>query len=79
MLQSELQSAPLMLQTEWYGNNEIEMKRNSHNIISNIDDNNNSVALVRERTIPSDRHLSAKLLPAFADRGVSRGQQFQTL
>jgi hypothetical protein len=26
---------------------------------------NNSVALVRERTIPTDRHLSAKLVPTF--------------
>jgi hypothetical protein len=35
----------------------------------------NSVALVRERTIPmSDRRLSAKLVPTFADRGVSHGQ-----
>ena len=31
----------------------------------------NSVALVRERTIPTER--SAKLVPTFADRGVSRG------
>jgi hypothetical protein len=29
----------------------------------------NSVALVRERTIPSDRRLSAKLVLTFADRG----------
>jgi hypothetical protein len=28
-----------------------------------------SVALVRERTIPSDPRLSAKLVPSFADRG----------
>jgi hypothetical protein len=34
----------------------------------------NSVPLVRERTIPSDSHLSAKLVPTFADRGVSHGQ-----
>ena len=33
----------------------------------------NSVALVRERTIPTER--SAKLVPTFADRGVSRGQR----
>jgi hypothetical protein len=31
----------------------------------------NSVALVRERTILSDRRLSAKLVPTFADRGCS--------
>jgi hypothetical protein len=30
---------------------------------------NNLVALVRERTIPSDRRLSAKLVPTFVDRG----------
>jgi hypothetical protein len=29
----------------------------------------NSVALVRERTRPSDRRLSAKLVPTFVDRG----------
>jgi hypothetical protein len=29
----------------------------------------NSVAWVRERTIPSDRRLSTKLVPPFADRG----------
>jgi hypothetical protein len=29
----------------------------------------NSLALVRNRTIPSDRRLSAKLVPTFADRG----------
>jgi hypothetical protein len=29
----------------------------------------NSVVLVRERTIPTDRRLSAKLVPTFADRG----------
>jgi hypothetical protein len=29
----------------------------------------NSVALVRNRTIPSDRRLSAKLVPTFADIG----------
>jgi hypothetical protein len=29
----------------------------------------NSVALVRERTIPSDRRLSAKSVPTFVDRG----------
>jgi hypothetical protein len=34
----------------------------------------NSVALVRERTIPSDRRFSAKLVPTFADEGVSHGQ-----
>jgi hypothetical protein len=28
-----------------------------------------SVASVHERTIPSDRHLSAKLMPSFVDRG----------
>jgi hypothetical protein len=38
--------------------------------------NNNSVALVRGRTIPikSECRLSGKLMPTFADRGVSRGQ-----
>jgi hypothetical protein len=36
----------------------------------------NSVPLVRERTIrPSDRRLSAKWVPTFADRGVSHGQR----
>jgi hypothetical protein len=35
----------------------------------------NSVALVRERTIPSERRLSAKLLPTFEDRGVLRDQR----
>ena len=36
----------------------------------------NSVALVRKRTIPTDgRRPSAKLVPTFADRGVSRGQR----
>jgi hypothetical protein len=34
----------------------------------------NSVALIREPTIPSDRRLSAKLVPTFADLGVSHGQ-----
>jgi hypothetical protein len=34
--------------------------------------NNNSVDLVRGGTIPIG--LSAKLVPTFADRGVSRGQ-----
>jgi hypothetical protein len=29
----------------------------------------NSVALVRKRTRPSDRRLSAKLLPTFRERG----------
>jgi hypothetical protein len=29
----------------------------------------NSMALVRERTIPSNRHLLVKLVPTFADRG----------
>jgi hypothetical protein len=34
------------------------------------------MALVRERTIrQSDRRLSGKLMPTFADRGVSRGQR----
>jgi hypothetical protein len=33
------------------------------------------VALVRERTIPSDRSLSAKLPPTFADMGVLRSQR----
>jgi hypothetical protein len=31
--------------------------------------NTNSVALVPERTIPTDRRLSVKLVPTFADRG----------
>jgi CBS-domain-containing membrane protein len=31
--------------------------------------NLNSAALVRERTIPSDRRLSAQLVPTFEDRG----------
>ena len=36
----------------------------------------NSVALVRERTIPTERTpQSAKLVPTFVDRGVSRGQR----
>ena len=36
----------------------------------------NSVALVRERTIPTERPPRlAKLVPTFADRGVSRGQR----
>jgi hypothetical protein len=36
----------------------------------------NSVALVRERTIPTEwPHLSAKLVPNFPDRGVSRSQR----
>jgi hypothetical protein len=38
----------------------------------NVKKKTNSVALVRERTIPtrpSDRRLSAKLVPTFADRG----------
>jgi hypothetical protein len=30
---------------------------------------NNSVARIRERTIPSDRRLLAKLVPTFVDRG----------
>jgi hypothetical protein len=35
----------------------------------------NSLALVRERTTrPSDRGLSAKLVPTFAHRGVSHGR-----
>jgi hypothetical protein len=35
-----------------------------------------SVALVRERTIPTERSpLVAKLVPTFTDRGVSRGQR----
>jgi hypothetical protein len=28
-----------------------------------------SVVLVLERTVPRDRHLSARLVPTFADRG----------
>jgi hypothetical protein len=32
------------------------------------------MALVRERTIPSDCRLSAKLVPTIVDRGVLRGQ-----
>jgi hypothetical protein len=36
---------------------------------NNNNNNNNSVALGRERTIPSDRRLSAKLELTFADRG----------
>jgi hypothetical protein len=39
----------------------------------------NSVALVRERTIPSDRRLSMKLMLTFADRGVWRGHSNGTL
>ena len=36
----------------------------------------NSMALVRERTIPTERPPpSAKLVPTFADKGVSRGQR----
>ena len=36
----------------------------------------NSVALVRTRTIPTERPPpSAKLVPTFADREVSRGQR----
>jgi len=35
-----------------------------------------SVALVRERTIQTERPPpAAKLVPTFADRGVSRGQR----
>jgi hypothetical protein len=34
-----------------------------------------SVALVRDLYRPSDRRLSAKLVPTFVDRGVSRGQR----
>jgi hypothetical protein len=34
-----------------------------------INYNYNSVAWVSERTIPSDRRLSAKLEPTFADKG----------
>jgi hypothetical protein len=42
--------------------------------------NNNSVASVRERTIPTERpHLSAKLVPTSADRGVTHGQRGGTL
>jgi hypothetical protein len=45
-------------------------KRNDENIYLT-----NSVALVRERTIPTERpRLSAKLVPTFVDRGVPRGQ-----
>ena len=36
----------------------------------------NSVALVRERTIPTERPPPVgELVPTFADRGVSRGQR----
>jgi hypothetical protein len=35
----------------------------------------NALALVRERDRPSDRRLSAKVMPIFADREVSRGQR----
>jgi hypothetical protein len=33
-----------------------------------------TVALVSDRTIPSDCHLSSKLVSTFADTGVSCGQ-----
>jgi hypothetical protein len=39
------------------------------------DVNINCVAFVRERTKPTERRLSAKLVPTFADRGVSCGQR----
>jgi hypothetical protein len=46
--------------------NELNLNNNNNN------NNNNSVALVRERTIrPSDRRLSAKLVPTFAERVVA--------
>jgi hypothetical protein len=51
---------------------EIQMSYNEYRHISG--DLTNSVALVRERNIPRDRRLSAKLMPTFADRGVSHGQ-----
>jgi hypothetical protein len=35
--------------------------------------------LVRKQTIPSGRHLSEKLLPPFAGRGVSHGQRNRSL
>jgi hypothetical protein len=42
----------------------------------NNNNNNNSMALVCERLYrQSDRHLSAKLVPTSADRGVLRGQR----
>jgi hypothetical protein len=41
-----------------------------------ISSNNNSVALVSERTIwPRDRRLSEKIVPTYADRGVSRSER----
>jgi hypothetical protein len=44
------------------------------NDIRSADENNNSVALVSQRTIPTERPpLVAKLVPTFADTGVSRG------
>jgi hypothetical protein len=43
---------------------------------NNNNNNNNTVALVRERTNrPSFRRLSTKLVPTFAERGVSRSQR----
>jgi hypothetical protein len=43
-------------------------------------ENLNSMALVRDRTVPSERpRLSAKLVISFADRGVSRDQRSGSL
>jgi hypothetical protein len=41
-----------------------------------VNNDNDSVALVRERTIPTERpRLSTNLLSTFADREVSRSQR----
>jgi hypothetical protein len=47
----------------------MELTANTTNIILLEQTTNNSVALVCERTIPSDCHLSPTLVPTFMDRG----------
>jgi hypothetical protein len=46
-----------------------------HQILKTVLNKRNSVAWDRERTIPSDRRLSAKLVPTLEDRGVLRSQR----
>jgi hypothetical protein len=46
----------------------MQSPEDEYNNNNNISNNDNSVALVRERTMASDRRSSAKLVPTFAGR-----------
>jgi hypothetical protein len=57
------------------GKDDWKLRSNHVTTIVIMSNNNNSVTLVHERTISSiDRRLSAKVVPTFANKGVSRGQ-----